>query len=80
MESGNQSFPLLLLGIDISENPKIQCEACSINHTAILPVREGEKLSTVDSACQPIDAVNPHAHPIVIMGTVPIRTITLFDG
>lgn len=80
MESGNRSFPPLLLGIDISKNPKIQCEACSINHNAILPVGKGEKLITVDSACHPIDAMNPHAHPIVIMGTVPIRTVTLFDG
>jgi hypothetical protein len=39
-----------------------------------------EREATVDSACHPTDVVNPHAHPIVIMGTIPIRTVTLFGG
>ncbi|KAJ0131419.1 hypothetical protein HZ326_25490 [Fusarium oxysporum f. sp. albedinis] len=54
-KSGNRSFPPLLLGIDISENPKIQREACSIIHNAILPVGKREKLLSEDhppfSAC-----------------------------
>lgn len=53
---------------------------CPINHNALLPAGKGEKLIAVDSACHPTDVVNPHAHPIAIMGTVPIRTVTLFDG